>query len=173
MPLAWYLFFVNPFMMSWQFTCAFFYIAHMISWMPHVMYWKSLDKKIHKLYLLRGGKYCRIWTQNPMGDRFYSWINNYEINLLTEDYIDFADPVEEENFQKKNGQLKYEVQVQVDNYIDHAVVVQDQIINFMKEGTVHQPEIFEWVMKGYNIDTSDFVINTAETVRFNEPNKNF
>ena len=107
-----------------------------------------------------------------MGDRFYSWINNYEINLLTEDYEDFADPVEEENFLKKNGQLKYEVQVQLDNYIDHSVVVQDQIIDFMKEGTVHQPEIFEWVMKGYNIDTSDFVINTAETVRFNEPNKN-
>ena len=108
-----------------------------------------------------------------MGDRYYSWINNYEINLLTEDYMDFADPVEEENFLKKNGQLKYEVQVELDNYIDHAVVVQDQIVNFMKEGTVHQPEIFEWVMKGYNIDTSDFVINTAETVRFNEPNKNF
>jgi len=43
----------------------------------------------------------------------------------------------------------------------------------MKEGTVHQPEIFEMIMKGYNIDTSDFVINTAETMRFNEPNKNF
>ena len=61
----------------------------------------------------------------------------------------------------------------MDNYIDHAVVVQDQIVNFMKEGRVQQPEIFEWVMKGYNIDTSDFVINTAETVRFAEPNKNF
>ena len=57
--------------------------------------------------------------------------------------------------------------------MDHAVMVQDQIVNFMKEGTVHQPEIFEWVMKGYNIDTSNFVINTAETTRFNEPNKNF
>ena len=109
MPISWYLFFVNPFMMSWQFTLAFLYGAHMFSWMPHVMYWKSLDKKIHKLFLLRGGKYCRIWTQNPMGDRFYSWINNYEINLLTEDYEDFADPVEDEEFLKKNGQLKYEV----------------------------------------------------------------
>ena len=43
----------------------------------------------------------------------------------------------------------------------------------MKEGTVHQPEVFEWAMKGYNIDTSDFVINTENNVRFNEPNKNF
>lgn len=42
----------------------------------------------------------------------------------------------------------------------------------MKEGTVHQPEIFEMVMKGYNVDTSDFVVNTQETLRFAEPNKN-
>jgi hypothetical protein len=27
-------------------------------------------------------------------------------------------------------------------------------------------------MKGYNIDTSDFVINTEHNVRFNEPNHN-
>ena len=58
-------------------------------------------------------------------------------------------------------------------YTDHAVTVNDQIISFMKEGTVHQPEVFEWAMKGYNIDTSDFVINTEDNIRFNEPNKNF
>jgi hypothetical protein len=51
--------------------------------------------------------------------------------------------------------------------------VQDQIINFMKEGTVHQPEIFEMVLKGYNIDTSDFTINTEDNLRFAEPNKNY
>ena len=63
--------------------------------------------------------------------------------------------------------------MQLENYVDHAITVQDQIINFMKEGTVHQPEIFEMVLKGYNIDTSDFVIDTTETLRFNEPNHNF
>ena len=51
----------------------------------------------------------RIWTQNPMGDRFYSWANNNEMHLLTEDYEEFADPVDEEDFLKKNGQLKYEL----------------------------------------------------------------
>jgi hypothetical protein len=43
----------------------------------------------------------------------------------------------------------------------------------MKEGTVHQPEIFDMVMKGYNIDTTDFSINTTETLRFAEPNANY
>ena len=173
MPISWYLFFVNPFNMSWQFTMAFLYGANCLAWMPHALYWKSLDKKIHKLFLLRGGKYIRIWTQNPMGDRFYSWANNAEISLLTEDSHDFEDPVEDAEFLKKNGQLKYEVEVQLDHYVDHSVTVQDQIISFMKEGTVHQPEVFEWVMKGYNIDTSDFVINTEDNVRFAEPNKNY
>jgi len=56
--------------------------------------------------------------------------------------------------------------------VDHAITVQDEIIYFMKEGTVHQPEVFEMVMKGYNIDTSDFEINTANNVRFKEPNDN-
>ena len=108
-----------------------------------------------------------------MGDRFFSWANNCEVHLLTESYKDFADPVEDENFLKKDGQLKYEVQVQLDNYHDHHNLVQDQIISFMKEGTVHQPEVFEMVLKGYNIDTSDFVINTDHSVRFAEPTHNY
>jgi len=62
--------------------------------------------------------------------------------------------------------------VQLDNYVDHAIIVQDEIIYFMKEGTVHQPEVFEMALKGYNIDTSDFTINTEHNVRFNEPNNN-
>ena len=53
------------------------------------------------------------------------------------------------------------------------MLVQDEIVWFMKEGVVHQPEVFEWAMKGYNIDTSDFVINTEDNIRFNEPNHNY
>ena len=87
--------------------------------------------------MLRGGKYVRFMTQNPMMDKFYSWGHIYEINLLTENYEDFEDPPEDANFLNKTGQLKYEVQVQMDNYVDHSVMVQDEIIYFMKEGTVH------------------------------------
>jgi hypothetical protein len=107
-----------------------------------------------------------------MGDRFYSWGHICEMKLLTEDYEDFAEPTEEETFLNKEGQLKYEVQVQMDNYVDHAVIIQDEIIYFMKEGKVHQPELFDMALKGYNIDTSDFVINTEHNIRFNEPNHN-
>ena len=87
------------------------------------MYWKHLDKKIHQLFLLKGGKYCRIRTQNPMGDTYYNWVHNCEMRLLTEDYEDFAHPVDEEAFLKKNGQLKYELQVQLDHYMDQTITV--------------------------------------------------
>jgi len=108
-----------------------------------------------------------------MGDTYYNWVHNCEMRLLTEDYEDFAHPVDEEAFLKKNGQLKYELQVQLDHYMDQTITVQDETIFFMKEGTVHQPEVFEMVMKGYNIDCSDFEINTAHNVRFKEPNDNY
>ncbi len=32
---------------------------------------------------------------------------------------------------------------------------------FDNKGIVHEPEIFEAVLKGYHIDTKNFVINTA------------
>ena len=81
--------------------------------------------------------------------------------------------MENEEFKNKAGQLKYEVQVQLDHYVDHQITVQDEIIYFMKEGTVHQPEVFEMVLKGYNIDTSDFTINTDNSLRYNEPTNNY
>ena len=61
-PLCVYLYIVNPFHMNWQFLGSLFYGSLCFGWLPHVMYWKSLDRKIHKLFLLRGGKYIRIWT---------------------------------------------------------------------------------------------------------------
>lgn len=42
----------------------------------------------------------------------------------------------------------------------------------MKEGTVHDPELFEACVKGFNIDTSNFAINTAMNFRSREGHYN-
>jgi len=57
---------------------------------------------------------------NPMGDKFYSWAHVCEFHLLTEDGKDFSVP-DDEDFLTKAGQLKYEVQTQLEHYVDHAV----------------------------------------------------
>ena len=73
----------------------------------------------------------------------------------------------------KDGTLNYEVGIQVDNMNIAVSPVNDEVVYLMKEGTVHEPEILEQVAKGYNIDTTDFVINTEDNTRWLEPNANY
>jgi hypothetical protein len=40
---------------------------------------------MRRLYLLRGGKVAKIESNSVMGDRFTSWVENYQFNPLTED----------------------------------------------------------------------------------------
>jgi hypothetical protein len=121
MPISLYMYVINPLGFNWMVLSVFLYGSWSFAWLPHVMYWKSLDRKIHKVFLLRGGKYLRLWTQNPMGDRFYSWAHICETHLISEDYDTFVEDTDSENFLTKNGQLKYEVQVQLDNYVEHNI----------------------------------------------------
>lgn len=54
----------------------------------------------------------------------------------------------------------------------HGMPENNAVIYCMKQGTVHQPELFEVVARGYNVDTSDFELNTEDNIRWNEPTKN-
>lgn len=93
------------------------------------------------------------------------------MHLLTKDLKRFDD--ENAEIMNKDGTLNYEVGIQVDNMNIAVSPSNDEIVYLMKEGTVHQPEILEQVVKGYNIDTTDFVINTEDNVRWLEPNNNY
>lgn len=61
-PIAFYIFFINPLSFTWHVTSAIFYGFSAFGWLPHVLYWKHLERKIHKVFLLRGGKYVRFLT---------------------------------------------------------------------------------------------------------------
>lgn len=121
---------------------------------------------------MRGGKYVRMVLMNMMGDQMRSWNTIREFHLLSEDFRRFADS---DNFQfmTPEGQLNFEVGLQVDYFQYYSYVHNNEVIYFMKEGTVHEPEIFEQVLRGYNIDTTDFAINTEDNVRLFEPTKNY
>lgn len=92
------------------------------------------------------------------------------VRPLTEDKLHFAD--DEEAFLTEEGQLKHDLTVEVDELKFFGVNTNNQLLHFKKYGTVHEPELFEAALKGYNIDTSDFVINTADNLRYREPNHN-
>jgi hypothetical protein len=67
-PIAWYLFFADPCNntylilvgLSWQVRHALFHFSWIFGWMPHHLYIRNLTKRIHRVYLMRGGKYCRF-----------------------------------------------------------------------------------------------------------------
>jgi hypothetical protein len=114
--------------------------------------------------LLRGGKFVKVEMSTLAGDRVTAWAENRFFHPLTQDSQDFDDRDEAE-FLDEQGQLRYELTVQLDHFTEKGVTQQDHLFWFMKEGTVHNPELFEAVCKGFHVDTSDFCINTAHNLR--------
>ena len=92
--------------------------------------------------------------------------------MLSQDFKRFAD---EDNFEflTKEGQLRFELGLQIDYFQYYGYTENNGVIYFMKEGVVHEPELFEQVVRGYNIDTTDFEIDTEDNVRFLEPSDNY
>lgn len=73
----------------------------------------------------------------------------------------------------KEGQLKFELGLQIDYFQYYGYIENNGVIQFIKEGVVHEPELFEQVVRGYNIDTTDFEINTEDNIRWMEPSSNY
>ena len=169
-PPCLYMYYFNPFDFTYGISWCFIFMSFMLCF-PRVWYIKSLNQRIEKLSLLRGGKVLRVQSSTIYGDRLQSFIHTRELRPLTEDFANFDDR-DNADFLDQTGQLKYELGVEADYYTIQGLTYNDYNIFFTKEGMVHQPELFEAVVKGYNVDTSDFVINTAHNERALEPNLN-
>lgn len=79
--------------------------------------WLWADIKYHpcRLYLLRGGRVIKVQSQTPGADRFVYWIENHFCRPLTEDRLRFDDRDEAE-FLTEEGQLKYDLNVEVEEF---------------------------------------------------------
>jgi hypothetical protein len=75
-PLAIWNWVYNPLDWSWEWVNMNL-IAVNLLWIPRMWYLRSLQYKIRRLWLLRGGKVAKIETNSLAGDRFTSWVENY------------------------------------------------------------------------------------------------
>lgn len=166
-PLLLFMFIENPFHLSWATTYLFFFGAQML-WFPRAWYLNSMQYRIKKMWLLRGGKVIKFERETIAGDKLTNWVEVQHFRPLTEDFKEFED--EEADFLNEEGQLKYELGTELEHFRQWSVTEQDVNVFFLKEGIVHQPEVFEAVVKAYHVDTTDFVINTALDDRTREPN---
>jgi hypothetical protein len=170
-PAFLYMYYANPFLFSYSLRYSLL-VACFAMCFPRVWHVYSFNRRIERLSLLRGGKVVKLESRTIYGDTHTSWVHTKEFRPITKDLLNFDDRDEAE-FLDENGDLKYELGVEADNYVFQGLTYQNENVFFMKEGTVHQPELFEAAMKGYNIDTSDFTINTANNERALEPNYNY
>ena len=123
------------------------------------------------MWLLRGGRVVRFERSGISGNQFSNWVHSKDFQLISEDFRDFEDN-DEADFLDEKGQLRYELGAEFKYFYELGYAENDMNVFFMKEGVVHHPELFNKIVRGYNIDTSDFVINTAHETRANEPHHN-
>lgn len=168
-----YLYITNPFQWGWQLTYPIL-VAGSTAWYPMVEYLFSLRYYLSKVWLLRGGKVLKLEHSNITGIRWRTWVFIDELNLLTPGFKELeTEKGLNAQLLNDNGQLQCETHVQVDNFIDVGRNMENQVLKMCKEGTVHQPEILDAVLKAFEVDTSDFRVNTLHIERWHEPDTNF
>ena len=75
-PASIWMYLYNPFELHWGFNNLFGYLACTL-WIPRVWYFRSLQYKVHRLSLLRGGKVLKVETNSLAADRFKNWVETY------------------------------------------------------------------------------------------------
>lgn len=161
--------FANPLCVNWTATWGF-YMSTLFLAFPRFWYLHSFQYRIRRMWLLRGGKFLKLERTSLHGDNYTNWVEIRHLQVISKDFKEFED--ENADFLTEEGQLKYELAVECEHFRQWGVTTQDVDIFFQKEGIVHNPELFEAAMKGYHIDTSDFVINTILDERVGEAHHN-
>ena len=81
-PAAVWMWFNNPLGVDWFFNNLMLYASTCL-WVPRMWYWRTLQYKISRLSLLRGGKFVKMELQTLAGDRNINWVENFQMNPLT------------------------------------------------------------------------------------------
>ena len=170
-PICLFMFIENPFELSWHWNYLNL-VAMNVLWMPRAWYYYSLQFRIRKMWLLRGGKYVKIERTTLAGDTYTDWAEIRYMQPITEDFRNYENKDEAE-FLTDEGQLKYELGVELEHFMHMGTNSQDINLFFVQEGTIHHPEVFDAIVRGYHIDTTDFVINTDHNERTREPHYNY
>lgn len=171
-PFFVYMYLANPFEMLWHYNNIFAW-ATIMSFLPMVEHYYDLRFYINRLSLLRGGKVLKVEHSNVVGNRWKSWIYIDEIHMLSADkQILLPEKGIDEKVVDEKGQLENETHIQVENFIDVGRNAKNTILSLCKDGRVYHPDILSAVLRGFEVDTSNFRINTLHTERWLEPNTN-
>ena len=171
-PYGLYFYMDNPLGLLWNWQ-SLVLASCFAAFYPITEHWSRLKYHISRLSLLRGGKVLKVEHSSITGQRWVTWIYVDEIHLLSQDKtIKLPNKGMDEKLIDSNGQLINPVFIQVNNFVDVGRNQRDFILTLDKESKVHNPELLEAVLKGFEVDTTNFRINTLHTERWFEPTTN-
>lgn len=75
-PASIYMFFANPLNLPWYWNNAFYFLPFML-WVPRLWYFRELSYKVHRLWLLKGGKVVKVERMTIANDNLTSWSEIY------------------------------------------------------------------------------------------------
>jgi hypothetical protein len=171
-PFAYYLYLENPFEALWNWQ-SLILASSFLTVIPMSEYYWGLRYHVHRLSLLRGGTVLKVEHGSLQGHRWNTWIYIDEINLLSKDKtIKLPEKGAEYKIVGDDGKLAHDTFIQVENFVDIGRNIQDCILTLKQNAKVHHPEILSAVLRGFEVDTSNFRINTLHTERWFEPTNN-
>ena len=176
-PLLWipyglYLYLENPWGLLWNWQSMI--LASCIGAIyPMTEYIWGLRYHIARLSLLRGGNTVRVEYSNLTGNRYQSWVNIDELHLLSKDKLrKLPDKGSDYKVIEDDGSLVHDTFIQLLHFNDIGRNQQDLILTLNKNAKVHHPELLSAVLRAFEVDTSNFRINTLHTERWFEPTTN-
>lgn len=105
---------LNPLDLVWYWN-SFFVYASPFFFHPRTVYWRDFMYWPQKIFLLRGGRVCKV-ESNTLGNmRYIYWIETRFCKPLTQDRLHFDDRDSAE-FLNPEGQLKYRLSVELDEF---------------------------------------------------------
>ena len=114
-------------MMTWQLRHALMLTFCFGGWFPHYFYLRSVYKKIHKIYLMRGGKYCRVVLNEYYGEQHNTWITITDLHLMNREQDRLTDDHE---FLDSEGKMLHETAVQMDYFTYCGSPMNNEVIYF-------------------------------------------
>ena len=128
---------MNPLDLVWYWNSFPVYMSAFL-FHPRTVYWRDFMYWPQKIFLLRGGRVCKV-ESNTLGNmRYIYWIENMFCKPLTQDRLNFDDRDNAE-FLNTEGQLKYRLSVELLEFKVWGVNTNVTLMRFRTNSCTSEP----------------------------------
>mmetsp|Transcript_19120 Transcript_19120/g.34807 ORF Transcript_19120/g.34807 Transcript_19120/m.34807 type:complete len:240 (-) Transcript_19120:2241-2960(-) len=130
----------------------FMVVPAYLSLIPHLWHIQSLRNHVHKVWYVRGG-ILRIETKDLTGVTCYSYIEPSSLSVKG------SNGSYDSVILDTSGNLTKKLQVKVTEWGNFDQGAENATLTLAQKGKVHNPELFDAIFKGYDLEVENFEMN--------------